>query len=374
MRTAMSVYERAPEQSRQLYQRYLAAMGAISRLFSESDKPYLDYRIVENLFCKCFGAENLSRSCIAVDARIGNEGIGIKTFVDNSPFQKIAEFDKRRSETDSGDVLEDACRVSELRNARLEFATDAYGIDVFTYHYILRHDGSLSVHEYPMDPVDLDSVKVTSETARGFDFEDRHNRYRFNRAKSTMFESFPLDQPKYEFGVTYIDNPEDAILKALDTMDVHPAEKKKETLTLPLFSSRDGGTVPERSGLNQWNAKGRPRDFDEIYIPYNKPLRVASAGFFPSRDVSFNLVLPNGKHMSAKVCQQDGKAIMSNPNRELGEWLLRDVLKLKRGQLVTMELLEDKGVNAIMFTKHGEGEYSADFAYIDDRCMLNISI
>lgn len=366
MLVMMSIYERAPLQSRQLYQKYLMAMSAISRLFSESDKPYLDYRIVENLFCKCFGAENLSRSCIAVDARIGKEGIGIKTFVDNSPFQKIAEFDKKRSEIDTGDTLEDAYKVSELRNTRLDFATDAYEIDSFSYHYILRHDNSLSVHECPMDRVDLDSLKIVSETTKGFDFEDRHCKYRFNRAKSTMYESFPLDKPMYQFGVSYIENPEDAILKVLDIIDVCPAEKEEETLTLPLFSARGGGYVPERSGLNQWNAKGRPRDFDEIYIPYNKSYRFGSTGFFPSRDTPFDLELPNGKHMSAKICQDGGKAIMSNPNRELGEWLLRDVLRLKEGQLVTMDLLDDKGVNAVIFTKHKDGRYSIDFSYIDE--------
>lgn len=69
--------------------------------------------------------------------------------------------------------------------------------------------------------------------------------------------------------------------------------------------------------------------------------------------------------MSAKVCQDDGKAIMSNPNRDLGKWLLRDVLRLKQGELVTLDLLEKKGVNAVMFTKHSDGTYSVDFTYQD---------
>ena len=239
----MSIYERSSEEPRQGYQKFLMGMSAISRLFSDSDKPYLDYRIVENLFCKCFGAENLSRSCIAVDARVGAEGIGIKTFVDNSPFQKIAEFDKKRSEVDSGDAYEDACKVSELRNTRLDFATDAYAIDSLSYHYVLRHDFSLSVHECPMDHIDFDSLRLVSETVKGFEFEDRMNRYRFNRAKSTLFKSFPLDKPVYEFGVSYIDSPEDALLKILEMVEEHPAEAEEDTLILPLFSSRKGVAV-----------------------------------------------------------------------------------------------------------------------------------
>ena len=57
---------------------------------------------------------------------------------------------------------------------------------------------------------------------------------------------------------------------------------------------------------------------------------------------------------------------MSNPNKDLGEWLLRDVLKLKDGQLVTMDILDDKGVNAVIFTKHKNGTYSVDFSYVDE--------
>ncbi len=199
------------------------------------------------------------------------------------------------------------------------FFTDAYAIEEFSYRYILRHDYSLSVHECPMDRVDLDSLKVIKENQKGFDFTDGHNDYKFNRAKSTMFKRFPLDKPIYEFGVTYIDDPEDAILKILDLANESSAEDEEETITLPLYSSRNGGYVPERSGLNRWNAKGRPRDFNKICIPYNKSLRDITKDFFPSRDVPFYLELPNGKHMSAKVCQADGKAIMSNPNRDLGE-------------------------------------------------------
>ncbi len=123
--------------------------------------------------------------------------------------------------------------------------------------------------------------------------------------------------------------------------------------------------VPEKSGLNQWNAGGRARDYDEIYIPYQKAYRDESVGFFPARDTPFELKLPNGKTMSAKICQQDGKAIMSNPNKELGQWLLRDVLHLGKGELVTLEILEKKGVNAVMFTKHSDGKYSIDFIYQD---------
>lgn len=65
--------------------------------------------------------------------------------------------------------------------------------------------------------------------------------------------------------------------------------------------------------------------------------------------------------ISAKVCQQDGKAIMSNPNNLLGKWLLRDVLELQEGTQITYEMLKEYGIDSVMFTKLDEGKYSIDF-------------
>ena len=50
------------------YERLLKAVGSLSNLFSESPEPYLASRATENLFCKAFGAENLSRSDASADA------------------------------------------------------------------------------------------------------------------------------------------------------------------------------------------------------------------------------------------------------------------------------------------------------------------
>ena len=360
----------ASKEDRHEYVKYLKAVSSISPLFSDSPAPYIDYRIVENLFCRCFDAENLSRSCIAIDARLDSAGIGIKTFVD-SQFQKIAEFDKKRSYTDTGNITEDAIRVSELRNERLNFSKDAYAIDDFLYHYVVRRPGRLAIHECPMDYIDIDKIKVTKETEKGFDFTDGKNRFRFSRSKSTILEAFDLNNPVYDFDVDFIADPMKAITSAFEeefTIDglMNPdSSKQKPTLVLPLFSKRGTIHVPERSGLNQWNAGGRKRDCDEIYIPYQKEDRERIPDFFPGRDEPFDLELPSGETLSAKVCQDQGKAIMSNPNKELGRWLLRDVLHLEEGQLVTMEMLDDLGVNAVMFTKDAPGKYSIDFTQID---------
>ena len=59
------------------YFEMLSMMAQLSRLFSDSETPYLDYRLTENLFCRYFKALNDARSCTAYDARIANIGIGM---------------------------------------------------------------------------------------------------------------------------------------------------------------------------------------------------------------------------------------------------------------------------------------------------------
>lgn len=356
-----SVFTSAPEEVRRRYIECIRSVASMSRLFSASPVPYLDYRMSENIFCDVFGAENLSRSCIAVDARIGNLGIGIKTFVDGSPFQKIAEFDKSGGKL-TDDAAQDAGIVSELRNLRVDFTRDAYGVERFLYHLILRTEGGFSIHEEPMERIDIDGIRVTRVADTSFDFTDGRHDYRYSRSKSTLYMRFDLGEPLAECGVEFIENPLEAIYRISGTMDLEkPSEC--ETLVLPLYSTRGGRHVPAKSGLNQWNAGGRKRDHDEIYIPYPASVRRGNPDFFPPRDVPFKLTLPDGAELSAKVCQDGGKAIMSNPNRDLGLWLLRKVLKLPTGRLVTMDHLDALNVDSVVFTKHPDG-YSIDFAYI----------
>ena len=128
--------------------------------------------------------------------------------------------------------------------------------------------------------------------------------------------------------------------------------EKENYIILPLYSERGGvKQVPPRSGLNQWNAKGRPRNPDEVYIPIPRAIHHAYPGFFPDRDTPFMLLLPTGEVLSAKVCQDNSKALMSNPNQALGKWLLRDMLRLDEGQLVTMEVLNKYGVDSVMISR-----------------------
>lgn len=87
------------EKNKNLYIQLLKAVGSLSRLNTDSKIPYLYYRSAENIFCKAFEADNLSRSDCSVDARFGDIGIGLKTFLygNGSSYQKVAEFNKDRN-------------------------------------------------------------------------------------------------------------------------------------------------------------------------------------------------------------------------------------------------------------------------------------
>jgi hypothetical protein len=53
--------------------------------------------------------------------------------------------------------------------------------------------------------------------------------------------------------------------------------------------------------------------------------------FFPPRNHKFRLKTQDGETFLAKVCQDNNKALMSDPNKDLGSWLLRGRLHLKPG-------------------------------------------
>ena len=133
------------------------------------------------------------------------------------------------------------------------------------------------------------------------------------------------------------------------------------SVILPLFAMKaDVKYVPLKSGLNQWNAGGRDRQANEVYIPIPAKINSNFPDFFPSRDVSFTLHLPNGSSISAKPCQQNRKALMSNPNTALGKWLLRYILQLQEGELVTIDLLNRMGFDSVVVYKDSDLDYRID--------------
>lgn len=131
--------------------------------------------------------------------------------------------------------------------------------------------------------------------------------------------------------------------------------EEKKQVVLPLYSTQKGKNreVPERSGLNQWNADGRPRSYGEVYIPIPREIHKQHEGFFPPRDEPFALRIPTGEILQAKVCQDGSKALMTNPNDAIADWLLRRLFRLEEGELLTRKLLDELGFDAVVITAEG---------------------
>lgn len=352
------------------YQEMLKTIGSLSRLFSESAEPYVEYRIAENLFCKSFGAKNLSRTDCSADASKKNLGIGIKTFLEKNgaTMQKIAEFNSEHNLFSGLNTEQKIYKLSEMRNRRIETTKRIFGLENLIYHCITRKKGAILVYETPMDSIDTKKISGIEDRGNILSFSDKINEYSFNIAKSTLYKRFRTKDTILDLPVKILDDPFEALEKmfraAEPAISFAPVREQPHVF-LPLYSVKSGEkVVPEKSGLNQWNASGRPRDPNEVYIPIPAWIHEAYPDFFPDRDEPFMLVLPNETEMNAKVCQDGSKALMSNPNSALGEWLLRSVLNLGEKELLTYRKLEEIGLDSVVIYKTESGKYNIDFTKI----------
>ncbi|OIJ09311.1 restriction endonuclease [Anaerobacillus arseniciselenatis] len=354
----------------------LKEVGSLSNLFSENPVPYLYYRAAENIFCRAFNAENLSRGDVSADAAKNKIGIGLKTFMhgNGKTLQKVAEFNKDANTFEGKEAEEIATIISEMRNDRLQFTERAYGLNEMIYHMVTREEGKFHLFEEPMDHIDLSSLKVLKRTKNAVSFKDRHAEYNFYIPKSTLFKRFITDKAIETFDVDILKDPFTHLLnKPEDTLYlVKEKEVKEETFDyvyLPLYSPNNG-EVHISSGLNQWNAKGRKRHHDELYIPVPVWIHRDFKDFFPYQlgsgqtGTPFTLKLPDGIEYTAKICQENGKALMTNPNRLLGHWLLRHVLQIPVGKLVTIDMLESIGIDSVKLTKLSDNKFRIDFAKV----------
>jgi NgoFVII restriction endonuclease len=352
-----------PSENQQKYFDLLKAFGALSKLFSENDVPYLYYRAHENIFCKALGASNESRGDVAVDAVKDGVGIGLKTFIFKpSQFEKVAEFNKAIDQYSQLQGLELAQVIAHLRNERILVSNRLYEIDTNIYHCVARAKKKFIVYEVDMPLIDIKNITGVKDDGKMVHFTDGLDDYKFNRSKSTLFKKF-IPQQTHEFSVDVIADPYEAIKGMFGaTQKIAPQATYAHTIILPLYSSKSSGPyVPERSGLNQWNAQGRVRADNEVYIPVPAWIHKTFPDFFPNRDEPFDLQLPSGKYLNVKICQDGGKALMSNPNADLGEWLLRNVLALKPGELLTYQMLQAIGIDSVAISKTVNGNFEIDF-------------
>lgn len=349
------------------YATLLRLVASLSRLFSDNDAPYVDSRFVERLFVQTTGATDLGRRDISFDAQFDDVGIGVKTFLagtGNTKREKVAEFtsyarDGRFSGLSRKDLVYE---VVAARNDRVLSDANELGIDLekSIYHCLIRMPGGAVVHEEAygtistksLSPTNSSGVPIASwdEMGAGVYFTDGISNYSYSTAKNVLMKQFTFDRHTNYIPVEIIANPLDGLegmIGSSASQDVPiinsmPRDNEQATLfgvsdtastnllpgvnyvVLPLYSSRNElNEVPKKSGINQWNASGRARKLGEAYLPIPITIHQHFPEFFPPRDSVFELKLPIRKEsVSAKVCQDGGKALMTNPNYLLGEWLI----------------------------------------------------
>ncbi|HPT72558.1 MAG TPA: NgoFVII family restriction endonuclease, partial [Candidatus Cloacimonadota bacterium] len=192
------------------------------------------------------------------------------------------------------------------------------------------------------------------------------------------FQKFVTPNNATRFDVKILQNPmqmlEECYARFLNDIQMPvPEAQGLKSIVLPLYSSKSGNVEP-KSGLNQWNAddEKRRRKPNEMYIPVPVWIHHQFPDFFPPIDISFNLKLPNQRTIIAKMCQTQivkingheinkGKSLMSNPNSDLGKWILRDILNVPENQIVTKNDLDRIGIDSVEIEKIDDNNYDINF-------------
>ncbi|MEL3908134.1 MAG: NgoFVII family restriction endonuclease [Treponemataceae bacterium] len=355
------------------YLKLLEIMGKLSQLFSDNKIPYLHYRSMENIFCRTFTALNLARSDVSADAKIKTLGVGLKTFIHGKgeSFQKIAEFNKISPRLKALEVHERIKLISKMRNERIESTKRICKVDKMIYHLVTRCEGEMFLYEENMDLIQTEQLHILKEKPESIIFSDEKNEYSFNNSKSVLLKRFltPKENRLAQIPIEIITDPYEILLQLFANFNKSPeivAEPKIiDYIVLPLYSPITK-KVEKKSGLNQWCARGRKRDEDEVYIIIPVWIHKKKKDFFiynteDNKTAPFDVILPSGDTLSMKVAQDGGKALMSNPNTALGKWILRDVLALSYGEPVTKEMLDNIGIDSVKLSKRYDGVYMLDF-------------
>ncbi len=136
----------------------------------------------------------------------------------------------------------------------------------------------------------------------------------------------------------------------------------QDSIILPLYGKNK--MIPMKSGLNYWNSSNKI-NVDTVCIPIPTVLYNHKSNFFPKNDILFNLKLPNQDILSCKISNINSNVLISNPNESLGKWLLRDVLKLAKREILTIEMLYRYGIDSVLIDKYDNLNYGLNFKQID---------
>ena len=293
-------------------------------------------------------------------------GVGVKTFRTRSPsapsLEKVAEFTSLATSGEFVGVndMDLVKKVATFRNDRVITDARIYKIDLDLsyYHCLIRTPQGCFIHEEPYPLINIKKIRLLDKRKNPV-FTDGTSRYSFSTAKSVLYKEFsprksiPLIRTK----------PQSNIFESLDHVGLAGLPKATVThntrpdyVILPLYGS--SFEVNQKSGINQWNAAGRSRRFGEGYIPFPAEVRRLYPDFFPGIEEQFTVRLTSGEEILCKVCQENGKAIMSTPNHKLLAWLFRmiDVEdNISEARFVdkrpyTMEDLQRVGKDSVKFS------------------------
>lgn len=416
----MSIWEQYSKDQREEYIKFLQVYGALTNLFRQKKGdliPYLDSKYQETIFAKSFNGQNVDigntpHDILSVfgDKRIG---IGLKTWMGSQPsFQKVMQLKRYQSEINvhKNNPEDLAYKISEIRNERVLSDYERLGLEENNniYHYVTRDKGSFTINECAYPLIDLTSLGHFNKSKTAFTWSDGNKDYKYTFGDSQIWQKF--DSKKYKsillktFDVKIIDDPFSFLLEAYLNLIDKPQTVEKDIIEvyLPLYSF-NSKEVEEKSGLNAWNAAPKnknsniPRPLNEVYIPIPKEFHNLNPDFFTKDilsiietrnqlkgtkqskpEVRFHLILPNGKRIPALLTGDNMKNFQSGSNTEydengkkygqdaLGQWLLVDVLGLKKRKQVTREWLEKKGTDSVRLWRK-KGDFSTiniDFAPI----------
>ena len=399
------LWNQLDKEKQEKYIKRLTALGVLSGLFKELDgkngrKPYLHYRNHEISFIDSFKVQGITRKDSAFDAivRIGDKaiGVGLKTWIHNSDFsnQKVAEFNKKSGELrklfDAGKKRDLVLRVAELRNNRIDDDKRIYETELDIYHFITRDDNCFYIIESNYEKIDINKIKNIKKSDTSISFNDGKNDYIFNMSKSTLFKRFDASENERILSVK-IDIHDDPfyILENIFNSEfelhnhnlstVSSFDKENNPMTL---ESHDDKTylVNKKSVFNASLASSKtkgsniPRPAYEAYAHIPKYIHQLFPNFFgfdaldrESRSNShFNLHLPNGSMITAKITQDDGKSLQTNPQSILGKWLLFSIFGLKEYEMLTRDILDEKEIDSIKITKIDNNNFKVDIcSYLD---------
>lgn len=401
------LWSQLSKEKQEKYIKRITILGVLSGLFKELDgengkKPYLHYRNHEISFIDSFEVQGITRKDSAFDAivRINDTsiGVGLKTWIHNSDFsnQKVAEFNKKSKELrklfDLDRNIDLVHRIAELRNSRIDDDKRVYETELDVYHFITRDNNCFYIIETNYEKIDTDNIRDINKTDTSISFNDGKNSYLFNMSKSTLFRKFdasenerilslPIDIHTNPFSIL------ESLFSNFNSTRIYDKElnsslesySEESFIILPLYND-DTYLVNEKSvfnaslGSSKTKGSDRPRPAYEAYAHIPVYIHHLYPHFFgfdaldsDARNNScFNLHLPNREIIVAKITQDNGKALQTNPQAILGKWLLFSIFGLEEYEMLTRNIIDEKEIDSIKVTKIDDQNFKVDICnYLD---------